>query len=206
MINFTDQLLEILKKYIPNIDIQNPIIKYLIDKFKIKISDISDLLIPLKSIFQINNCKNNFIKCLKEIYTLHLKYSDVLDKTSKCIKIDLTSAISIPKIESFVVYLFLLDNDFAIMRFTNYKEDDSEEDTEYTGKLSNLTHYLIRTKNAFEIDLSCFLFLFLFNSSSDNSIESSGAQALASALQYNSSLLSLNLKSFLCFLSIFFRE
>ena len=202
---FTNELTLILKKYIPSIDTQNAIIKYQIDLLSIKPYDIYDLLIPLKSIFQINNCKNNFSNCLKEIYTLHLKYSDVLDKTSKCIKIDLTSAISIPKIESFVVYLFLLDNDFAIMRFTNFKEDDSEEDTEYTGKLSNLTQYLIRTKNAFEIDLTCFLFfLFLFNSSSDNSIDSSGAQALASALQYNSSLLCLDLGRFFPFILFFF--
>ena len=105
MINFTDQLLEILKKYIPNIDIQNPIIKYLIDKFKIKISDISDLLIPLKSIFQINNCKNNFnfIECLKEIYSLHLKYSEILHQYSKFIEIDLSAALSLPQIESFII-------------------------------------------------------------------------------------------------------
>ena len=162
VITFTDYLLEIIRKYIPHIDIQNTIIKYQINALIIKTSEISDLLISLKSIFQINNCKNNFIECLKEIYSLHMKYYEILDESSKCIKIDLTSAISIPKIESFVVYLFLLDNDFAIMRFTNYKEDDSEEDTEYTGKLSNLTHYLIRTKNAFEIDLSCFLFFISF--------------------------------------------
>ncbi len=102
VITFTDYLLEIIRKYNPNIDIQNPIIKYLIDKFKIKISDISDLLIPLKSIFQINNCKNNFIECLKEIYSLYLKYSDIPNKTSKSIEIDLSAPLSIPQIESFI--------------------------------------------------------------------------------------------------------
>ena len=161
---YTDELILILKKYIPNINIQNPIIQYQIETLNIEIYDISDLLIPLKSIFQINNCTNNFNNCLKEIYSLFLNYSEILNitSTSKSIEIDLSAALSIPQIESFVVYLFLLDNDFAIMRFTNYKEDDSEEDTEYTGKLSNLTHYLIRTKNAFEIDLSCFLFFISF--------------------------------------------
>ncbi len=160
---FTNELLIILKKYIPNIDIQNPIIKYQIDKLGIENYDILELLFPLKSIFQINNCNNNFIECLKEIYTLILKYSELLNRTSKNIEINLSTAISIPQIESFIICLFLLDNDFAIMRFTNYKEDDSEEDTEYIGKLSNLTQYLIRTKNIFDIDLSCFLFFsFLF--------------------------------------------
>ena len=159
---FTNELILILKKYIPNIDIHNPIIKYQFDTFNIKHYEISKLLIPLKSIFQINNCNNNFIECLKEIYTLILKYSELLNRTSKNIEINLSTAISIPQIESFIICLFLLDNDFAIMKFTNFKEDDSEEDTEYTGKLSNLTHYLIRTKNAFEIDLYCFLFFCFF--------------------------------------------
>ena len=161
-VKYTNELTIILKKYIPNIDIQNPIIKYQIDKLKIKFFDIYELLVPLKSIFQINNCKNNFNNCFKDIYTLHLKYSEKLDDISKYIEISLSAALSIPQIESYIICLFLLDNNFAIMRFTNYKEDDSEEDTEYTGKLSNLTHYLIRTKNTFEIDLTCFHFFCFF--------------------------------------------
>ena len=101
--DFSNQVLFILKKYIPNIDIQNPITKYQIDKLKIKISDIFDFLIPLKSIFQINNCKNNFIECLKEVYSLYLKYSEIIDRNSKCIKIDLSAALSLPQIESFII-------------------------------------------------------------------------------------------------------
>ena len=100
---FTKEVTIILKKYIPNIDIQNPIIKYQIDKLKIKIYDIYDLLFPLKIIFQINKCNNTFIECLKDIYTLHLKYSKILSKTSKCIKIGLSAAISIPQIEGYLV-------------------------------------------------------------------------------------------------------
>ncbi len=100
---FTNELTLILKKYIPNIDLQNPIIKYQIDKLSIEIYDFYDLLIPLKSIFQINKCKNNFIECLKEIYSLHLKYSEILDETSKCIEIDLSAALSIPQIESLII-------------------------------------------------------------------------------------------------------
>ena len=102
VITFYDEFLEILKKYIPNIDTQNPIIKYQINALIIKTSEISDLLISLKSIFQINNCKNNFIECLKEIYSYHLKYSEILDVTSKCIEIDLSAPLSIPQIESFI--------------------------------------------------------------------------------------------------------
>ena len=98
---YTKKLILILKKYIPNIDIQNPIIKYQIDKLITRISDIYDLLIPLKSIFQINTSNNNFIECFKEIYFFHLKYFEILDRTSKNIEIDLSSALSIPQIESF---------------------------------------------------------------------------------------------------------
>ena len=124
---FLQDLMLILKKYIPNIDLQNPIIKYQIDKLNTNIYDISDLIIPLKSIFQINNCKNKFIECLKDIYSLHLKYSERLHRASKRIVIDLSAALSIPQIESFIICLFLLVNDFAIMRFTNFIEDNYEE-------------------------------------------------------------------------------
>ena len=173
----TDELLEVLKKYIPNIDLQNPIIKYHFDKLKNKISDISDLLVPVKSIFLINDCKTKFIECLLEIYSLHLKYSEKLDDISKYIEISLSAALSIPQIESYIICLFLLDNDFAIMRLTDFKKDDYEDDgfedveiedveedysEEASGKLSNLTQYLFRTKNAFEIVLSCFLFFSFF--------------------------------------------
>ncbi len=68
-----DKYFQTIKKYIPNIDKQNPIIKYQIDELIRWIYDISYYLIPLKSIFQINNCKNNFIECFKEIYTLRIK-------------------------------------------------------------------------------------------------------------------------------------
>ncbi len=103
---FTNELILILKKYIPNIDLQNPIIKYQIDSLIIKISYISNLLFPLKSIFQINNCTNNFNECLKEIYLFQLKNSEMLGETSKCIEIDLSAAISFPQIESFIICLF----------------------------------------------------------------------------------------------------
>ena len=105
---YTDELILILKKYIPNINIQNPIIQYQIETLNIEIYDISDLLIPLKSIFQINNCTNNFNNCLKEIYSLFLNYSEILNitSTSKSIEIDLSAALSIPQIESFIICLF----------------------------------------------------------------------------------------------------
>ena len=188
---FTNELILILKKYIPNIDIQNPIIKYQIDKLIIKISDIYDFLIPLKSIFQINNCKNNFIECLKEIYSLHMKTSEILYQSSKYIGIDLSAALSMPQIESFIICLFLLDNNYANLMFRNY------------GTLSTLTQYFSKQRNTFEIDLSGFLFFLL--SSSANYIGSSCAQALASSLQHDSSLLSLYLACLLFFPFIFFR-
>ena len=183
---YTNELTLILKKYIPSIDKQNAIIKYQIDLLSIKPYDIYDLLIPLKSIFQINNCKNNFIECLKEIYLFQLKYSEMVGDTSKNIEIDLSAAISIPQIESYIICLFLLDNNYSNLEFRN-------------GTLSNLTQYLFRTKNSFDINLTCFLFFFFFISSV-NYIVSSGTQALASALQHNSSLLSLYLR---CLLSTY---
>ena len=100
---FTNELTVILKKYIPNIDIQNPIIKYQIELLSIRIYDISNLLFPLKHIFQINDCKNNFLECLKEIYSLNLKYSEIPNEVSKSIEIDLSAAISIPQIASFII-------------------------------------------------------------------------------------------------------
>ena len=147
---YSSELVLILKKYIPNIDIQNPIIKYQIDKLKIKTYDIYDILFPLKSIFLINNCKNNFIECLKEIYSLHLKYSEILNETSKSIEIDLSAALSIHQIESFIICLFLLDNDYANLMFRNY------------GTLSTLTQYFSKQRNTFEIDLACFHFFCFF--------------------------------------------
>ena len=96
----------ILKKYIPNIDIRNPFIKYQIGNLKIMFSDISELIVPLKSIFQINNCKNDFIECFKKIYSLHLIYSYSFKETSRCIVINLSSAISIPHFESFIIFYF----------------------------------------------------------------------------------------------------
>ena len=103
---FTNELTIILKNYIPNIDIQNPIIKYQIDRLKTKNCDISFLLITLKSILQVNNCKNDFIECLKQIYTLHLKYSEILYETSRSIEKVISGGLSIPQIESFINCLF----------------------------------------------------------------------------------------------------
>ena len=146
---YTNELIFILKKYIPNIDIQNPIIKYQIDRLIIKISYISNLLFPLKSIFQINNCKNNYSECLKEIYSLYLKYYAWWDfkvywNRSFC-------CYFFPSNWEFYYLLIFLDNSYAIMNFRNY------------ANLSNLTHYFIGTKNTFDVVLSCFLFFsFLF--------------------------------------------
>ena len=142
-VKYTNEVTLILKKYIPNIDIQNPIIKYQIDKLKTRIYYIYALLFPLKNIFQINNCKNKFIECLKEIYSFHLKYSEILYDTSKSIEIDLSASVSIPRIESFIICLFLLDNNYAKLEFRNY------------GSFSKRTQYIFRTKNAFEINLGC---------------------------------------------------
>ena len=105
----TKELTLILKKYIPNIDLQNPIIKYQIDELKTWIFVISNLLIPLKSIFQINNCTNNFNNCLKEIYSLFLNYTEILNitSTSKSIEIDLSAALSIPHIEGYKFNLII---------------------------------------------------------------------------------------------------
>ena len=100
---FINELLIILQKFIPNIDIQNPIIKYHINALR-RTTYFPNLLFSLQCLFQIYNCQSNFNECLKEIYALQIKYSDIKHETLKSIKIDLSADISIPSIESLIYY------------------------------------------------------------------------------------------------------
>ena len=56
--------------------------------------------------------------------------------------------------------IFFEESDFEEANFE--ESTNFEEDSEFTRNLSNLTQYLIRTKNTFEISLSCFLFFCFF--------------------------------------------
>ena len=87
---FNNEILNILKEYLRDIDITTPKIAFQIDNLKYYLTNkegcnISDIIYPLKVIFQSYNCNTNFIKCLKSIYVLHFKYSNLI--SSPCQRI-----------------------------------------------------------------------------------------------------------------------